>query len=215
MPLTFISGPVRSGKSAFAEALAARKGLPVAYVATARADANDPEWVERLAFHAARRPPAWALIETAAPRGRDLAEVALAASAAGVLIVDSLGTWLADRMSASLEGVPEGSRVDACALEEEARLLADALTASPAHIVAVSEEVGWGIVPEHPSGRLFRDVLGRLNRRLAQAAERAYLVVNGFALPLNDLAAARLDSACACGALREDGEGARKPIVSL
>jgi len=208
MPLTFIAGPVRSGKSSFAEDLAGRKQLPVAYVATARADADDPEWIDRLARHAARRPPAWSVIETAAPHGRDLASVVLAASASSVVLVDSLGTWLADRMSV---GLPH---VDALALEGEAHALADALSASPAHIITVSEEVGWGIVPEHPSGRLFRDVLGRLNMRLAHAAERAYLVVNGFALPLHDLAAAGLGSACACGAGREGGNRVRTTIVS-
>jgi adenosylcobinamide kinase/adenosylcobinamide-phosphate guanylyltransferase len=206
MPLTFISGPVRSGKSAFAEDLAARRGLPVTYVATARADADDPEWVERLARHAARRPPEWSVIETAAPHGRDLAAIALAASASSVLLTDSLGTWLADRMSAHLERA---------SLEEEAERLAEALAASPACVVVVSEEVGWGVVPEHPSGRLFRDVLGRLSRRLAQTAEQAYLVVNGLALPLKDLAMVPLGSACACGALREGSAGARTSIASF
>jgi adenosylcobinamide kinase / adenosylcobinamide-phosphate guanylyltransferase len=210
MPLTFIAGPERCGKSGFAEDLARRKQLPVTYVATARAEADDPEWVERLARHAAARPPAWSLIETAAaPHGRDLSTVVLDASAASVLLVDSLGTWLADRMSA---GLPQ---IDALALEADAHSLAEALTASPAHVIAVSEEVGWGIVPEQRSGRLFRDVLGRLNQRLALAAERAYLVVNGFALPLRDLAAAGRDWACACGARREGDEGARTSIVSF
>lgn len=209
MPLTFIAGPVRSGKSTFAEDLAGRKQLPVAYVATARADADDPEWVDRLARHVAGRPPAWTVIETAAPHGRDLAAVVRSASASSVVLVDSLGTWLADRMSVHLP------RVDALALEEEAQAAADALTASPAHLITVSEEVGWGIVPDHPSGRLFRDVLGRLNKRLAHAAQQSYLVVNGFALPLHDLAAVGRAPACACGAVREGGDGVRTSIVSF
>jgi adenosylcobinamide kinase/adenosylcobinamide-phosphate guanylyltransferase len=209
MPLTFISGPVRSGKSRFAEDLAGRKQLPVAYVATARADPDDPEWVDRLERHVARRPPAWSVIETAAPHGRDLSAVVRSASASSVVLVDSLGAWLADRMSVALP------RVDARALEEEAHALADALTESPAYLITVSEETGWGIVPEHPSGRLFRDVLGDLNKRLAHAAERAYLVVNGLALPLHDLSGARLEPACACNAVREGVDGVRTTIVSF
>jgi adenosylcobinamide kinase/adenosylcobinamide-phosphate guanylyltransferase len=212
MPLTFITGPVRSGKSDFAEELARRVKLPVTYVATARADAGDPEWVRRIALHAARRPPAWSVLETAAPHGCDFREALAGANASSVMLVDSLGTWLADRMSAQLERVPGGA-LDADLLEEEACALVCALAACPARTIVVGEETGWGIVPEHASGRLFRDVLGRLNRRLAQEAESAYLVVSGFALPLHELAAERLGSACAWSAVREESGGARKPIV--
>jgi adenosylcobinamide kinase/adenosylcobinamide-phosphate guanylyltransferase len=191
MPLTFITGPVSS------------------YVATARADPEDPEWAQRLARHAARRPPSWSLVETASPHGRDLAALILAANEAGVVLVDSLGTWLADRMNVHLP------RIDALALEEEAHALADALTVSGAHLIAVSEEVGWGIVPVHPSGRLFRDVLGALNKRLALAAQRAYLIVSGMPLPLNDLTARRRDPECAGNMVEEESGGAGTSLVSL
>jgi adenosylcobinamide kinase/adenosylcobinamide-phosphate guanylyltransferase len=187
MSLTFITGPVRSGKSRFAERLALESGLAVTYVATARTDRDDAEWVARLAHHAARRPASWALLETALPGAADLAQVAREARASDVLLVDSLGTWLADQMERSAACAPGGT-TDPGALEAAGGRLGDAVVTSAARIVLVSEEVGWSVVPEHASGRLFRDALGRLNQRLAREAERAYLVVSGFALDLAALA---------------------------
>jgi adenosylcobinamide kinase/adenosylcobinamide-phosphate guanylyltransferase len=184
MSLTFVTGPVRSGKSRFAERLAVETRLPVIYVATAHVDCDDAEWVARLSHHAARRPAQWGLIETAAPQGRDLAEVLRRSKAGSVLLVDSLGTWLADRMA-----LPGGEAApDAAQVEADGDALCDAFAASAATVVLVSEEVGWSVVPDHPSGRLFRDSLGRLNQRLALQADRAYLVVSGFALDLRHLA---------------------------
>ncbi|HTV75170.1 MAG TPA: bifunctional adenosylcobinamide kinase/adenosylcobinamide-phosphate guanylyltransferase [Candidatus Acidoferrales bacterium] len=185
MSFIFVTGPVRSGKSRFAERLVVQTQLPVTYVATARTDRDDAEWVARLAHHAARRPPSWALIETAVPGGPDLAEVVRHAPSSSALLVDSLGTWLADQMG---RGAEPSYGADAGALEAAGERLRDAVVASAAHIVLVSEEVGWSVVPDHPSGRLFRDVLGRLNQRLAREADGAYLVVSGFALDLGLLA---------------------------
>jgi adenosylcobinamide kinase / adenosylcobinamide-phosphate guanylyltransferase len=187
MSLTFVTGPVRSGKSRFAERVAVETQLPVIYVATAAVDPGDAEWVARIAHHAARRPAAWQVIETAAPSGRDLGDVLRRARAESVLLVDSLGTWLADQMGR--RGMLGGDGApNATALEAQGEALCVALAASAASVVLVSEEVGWSVVPDHPSGRLFRDSLGRLNQRLAAQAEHAYLVVSGFALDLRHLA---------------------------
>jgi adenosylcobinamide kinase/adenosylcobinamide-phosphate guanylyltransferase len=175
MPVTFVTGPVRSGKSRFAERLARERGGDVVYVATARVDPDDAEWVARIAHHAARRPAAWRVVETAA---------AGAAPAGTTLLVDSLGTWLAEAMSRALETSGETAALDAAALEADLTAVARALLASPAHAIVVGEEVGWGLVPAYPAGRVFRDVLGRVQQELAQGAARAYLVVAGFALDL-------------------------------
>lgn len=187
MSLTLVTGPVRSGKSRFAERLALETQLPVIYVATAGVDPTDAEWVARLAHHAARRPASWRVIETALPSGSDLADVVRGSSAESVLLIDSLGTWLADQMGRRAEvagDVTDG----AAALEALGDALGEAFAVSAAPIVLVTEEVGWSVVPDHPSGRLFRDSLGRLNQRLARQADRAYLVVSGFALDLRGLA---------------------------
>jgi adenosylcobinamide kinase/adenosylcobinamide-phosphate guanylyltransferase len=184
MPLTFVTGPVRSGKSRFAERLAVQSGGDVAYVATARTDPSDAEWVARIAHHVARRPASWRTIETALLGAPSLAAIAGDGRAGAVLLVDSLGTWLAAEMSARFEVGGEPAALDVDALEAECTRTADALAASSAHAIVVGDEAGWGLVPPYPSGRIFRDVLGRMQQRLAARADRAYLVVAGYAIDL-------------------------------
>jgi adenosylcobinamide kinase/adenosylcobinamide-phosphate guanylyltransferase len=180
--LIFITGPVRSGKSAFAEQLAHKSGKLVTYVATARIDLSDPEWVERIAHHCARRPADWEVVEVGGAGKPALAMLLRDTPEERVLLVDSLGAWLADRMLAY-----DGDIAHASALEKEAGDLLEALCGSSAGVILVGEEVGWGIVPPYPSGRLFRDILGRLQQRVMREAEQAYLVVAGHALDLHAL----------------------------
>jgi adenosylcobinamide kinase/adenosylcobinamide-phosphate guanylyltransferase len=175
VPSIFITGPVRSGKSRFAERLARERCGDVTYVATARHDPGDPQWVERIARHAARRPAGWRLVETAADGAPSLESVCAEAAATETLVVDSLGTWLAAQMAPGVD--PE-------LLEARAHEAVSALLGTRAHAIVVGEEVGWGIVPAYPSGRLFRDVLGRAQQRLAAHSASAFLVVAGFALDL-------------------------------
>jgi len=184
VPLTFVTGPVRSGKSRFAEGLALAADGEVIYVATARPDPGDAEWTARIAHHLARRPASWRLVETAAG-GPPLATLARDAARGTTLLVDSLGTWLAHEMTVQLAAAGPGGEVDAPLLERDANAAVDALLASAANAIVVGEEVGWGLVPPYPAGRIFRDVLGRVQQRLAARAARAYLVVAGFALDLN------------------------------
>jgi adenosylcobinamide kinase/adenosylcobinamide-phosphate guanylyltransferase len=166
---------VRSGKSRFAERLALERGGDVTYVATARADPDDAEWSARLAHHAARRPAHWALVETARPGAPSLEAIARDAGPERTLVVDSFGTWLASWMQ-------PGSAADR--LEAMADAAVDALVATRAHAIVVGEEAGWGLVPPYPAGRIFRDVLGRAQQRLAAGSRGAYLVVAGFAIDL-------------------------------
>jgi len=183
--LTFVTGPVRSGKSRFAERLALDAGGEVLYVATARADANDPEWVARIAHHAARRPRDWRVIETARAHPLELAELFATAGTAQTLLVDSLGTWLADRMSTRFEHGGEREANDEDALDAEIGRVVTAALATTARAIVVGEEVGWGLVPPYRSGRVFRDVLGRAQQRLATRGEDAFLVVSGRAIDLS------------------------------
>jgi len=185
VPCIFITGPVRSGKSRFAERLARERGAPVIYVATARPDPGDPEMTARIAHHAARRPPEWDVVESAAPGAPSLVSLASEAAAAQTLLVDSLGTWLAHCMAQAFARSGEGAALDARALEAEAAATAAALAGTRALAIVVGDEVGWGVVPEYPSGRVFRDVLGRMQQRLARSSERAHLVVAGYALELH------------------------------
>lgn len=178
---------MRSGKSRFAESLARAReatGASVTYVATARVANDDAEWIARLAHHAASRPRSWRVIETARLGAPSLRELARAATAGETLLVESLGTWLADRMSSRFESGGEAASLDAAGLEVEANDAVDAILACDAHAIVVGEEVGWGLVPPYPAGRIFRDVLGRAQQRLAAHASQAYLVVAGFAIDI-------------------------------
>ncbi|MGA3036241.1 MAG: bifunctional adenosylcobinamide kinase/adenosylcobinamide-phosphate guanylyltransferase [Vulcanimicrobiaceae bacterium] len=180
--LTFITGPVRSGKSSLAQRLALRSGRHVIFCATATVDADDEEWSARIAQHQAERPKDWTTIETSVPQGTDVLTALANAASNQIVIVDSVGTWLADVMGKHPVGTSVVEWHDQ--IEGHALGLGDALEKCAADVIVISEEVGWGIVPVHVSGRVFRDVMGRTNQRLCAFAKEAFLVVSGVALDL-------------------------------
>lgn len=170
-----MTGGVRSGKSRHAEGLLAGTA-DVTYIAPGRrADGGDPDWDARVSLHRSRRPAGWSTVETA-----DL-ENALR-GAEGPVLVDCLGTWLTALVDdeqlweapADTVDTVVGARVDA---------VCDALRARP-QAVLVTNEVGYGVVPEHRSGRLFRDLLGTVNQRVATVCDEVHLVVAGRVLKL-------------------------------
>jgi adenosyl cobinamide kinase/adenosyl cobinamide phosphate guanylyltransferase len=161
--ITLVLGGARSGKSAVAEALAARLPAPVTYIATAAVEPGDADHVARVAAHQARRDPAWATVEATG----DALAGALRATAGSVL-VDSLGTWLTGHEQLA------GDVADLCA----------ALAGRDGDTVVVSEEVGLGVHPSSELGRRFRDALGEANVAVAAVADSVLLVVAGRVLPL-------------------------------
>lgn len=170
--IILITGPARSGKSEWAEQLAAQLGKSVIYVATARVDIHDEEWQQRILLHQNRRPVDWQTLEVP----RDLASTLISSQASSCLLVDSLGTWLANFLEES----------EASWQTIQAELLVS-LAASAADTILVAEETGWGVVPAYPVGRLFRDRLGTLVRGVSAIAQSAYLVTGGYVLNLTQL----------------------------
>ena len=164
--LTLVLGGARSGKSRYAESLITALPPPWIYVATA--EARDAEMAERIAAHQARRGAGWRTLET--PRGDIVG--ALAARGKTPLLVDCLTLWLSNALLA-------GSDIDV-----EIERLDDALMQATAPLVLVANEVGFGIVPDNPLGRRFRDAQGRLNQRIAARADRVVLVVAGLPLTI-------------------------------
>jgi adenosyl cobinamide kinase/adenosyl cobinamide phosphate guanylyltransferase len=158
--ITLVLGGVRSGKSDAAERLVAAAGGPVTYVATGMV--TDADMAARIEAHRARRPARWSTVEVAGDLAGALRRCA------GTALVDSLGTWLA--------GV-EDFAVDADDL-------CDALVTREGDTVLVSDEVGLSVHPPTEVGRRFQDALGSLNRRVADVADDAVLVVAGRLLPL-------------------------------
>ncbi len=170
--LTLVTGPSRSGKSEWAEAIARQAGHPVLYIATSQLSADDPEWAARIQQHQQRRPESWQTWEVP----EHLADAIADAPRQHIILVDSLGTWLAN------------------CLEQEADLwqatqtqLLQVLQGQENPVILVAEEVGWGLVPPYPSGRLFRDRLGTLVRQLGAVADQVYLVTAGYALDVKQL----------------------------
>jgi adenosylcobinamide kinase/adenosylcobinamide-phosphate guanylyltransferase len=174
---TLIIGGARSGKSRFAERLVAGAG-EVTYVAPGYPAGADADWAQRVAAHQARRPGHWRTVETT-----DVAGVLAAAGADSVILVDCLGTWL----TRVLDDVGAWSDVDGWRERADDRVDAAsrAFTACRGTVVAVTNEVGLGVVPPTPAGRTFRDLLGRVNQGFGATADGLYLVVAGRALDLS------------------------------
>jgi adenosylcobinamide kinase / adenosylcobinamide-phosphate guanylyltransferase len=170
MSLVFLIGGARSGKSSLAVRLAAESGAPVVFIATG--EARDPEMAERIALHRAERPAAWKTVEEPVA----LQGALEAAPRESCVVVDCLSLWVANLL--------EGSAAD---VEEEARAAAAVAAARVAATVAVTNEVGLGVVPATQLGRAYRDVLGRVNGIWADAADEAYFVIAGKALRLGDV----------------------------
>lgn len=169
MPLTLLLGGARSGKSTLAVRRAEACGAPVVFVATA--EARDAEMHDRIARHRAERPAAWSTLE--APH--DLEATIGQATAEDTVILDCLSLWVANLM----ERGDDPGAVEAAA--ERAAHLAEQRTG---RVIAVSNEVGMGVVPAYPLGRSYRDQLGRVNAIWARHAEEALLVVAGRTLAL-------------------------------
>ncbi|MEX5719408.1 bifunctional adenosylcobinamide kinase/adenosylcobinamide-phosphate guanylyltransferase [Geodermatophilus maliterrae] len=168
MSRVLVLGGSRSGKSAHAESLVAGRA-DVVYLATSTPAAGDGEWARRVAAHRARRPAGWTTLETTAPS--DLLR-------GGTVLVDSVTTWVAALMDETGVWADEPGALDRLAGRCDA--LVNSWTMTPAHVVAVSDEVGLGVVPETRSGRLFRDTLGEVNQRLAGTADEVWFVVAGL-----------------------------------
>jgi adenosylcobinamide kinase/adenosylcobinamide-phosphate guanylyltransferase len=181
--ITLVTGPVRSGKSAYALKLASESPHTPVFVATYDVAPNDPEMAERIARHRIER-GAMRTIEAGERSGPTLVEVLANAEHGEVLIVDSLGTWLAGHLFA-LEDLAGTDPVAAAReLERRTGALLPALDGLRADAIVVSEETGWGIVPPTVLGRLFRDQLGRTTAAVAGRAGAACLVVAGYAVDL-------------------------------
>ncbi len=171
-----ITGGVRSGKSRHGESMF--KDREVNYVApgpTPEVDC-DADWVARIKAHQARRPAAWTTVETVE------VDSVLASSDRAVLI-DCLGTWLSAIIDRAQAWERPSEEVLAL-VEAELAALVVALAESSQDVVLVTNEVGLGIVPEHRSGRIFRDMLGVVNQRVAEVCDEVHLVIAGRVLRL-------------------------------
>ncbi|MGE5576798.1 MAG: bifunctional adenosylcobinamide kinase/adenosylcobinamide-phosphate guanylyltransferase [Syntrophothermus sp.] len=206
--LILVLGGVRSGKSRFAEELAAKLAvkhvakstLPrasqpvpkVAYLATAQV--MDQEMEERVRLHRLRRPQSWTTVECALDAA---AAVGREGRDSQVLLLDCLTIYISNLLLKQFHarpGLETAEVVDSSTAEEiedtvlaEVDLLVKNALASRAAVIVVSNEVGAGVVPDYPLGRLFRDLAGRANQLLAGAADEVYALLAGIPVDIKAL----------------------------
>ena len=204
--LILVTGGARSGKSSFAERLAADRAAPpagsgrVTYLATS--EILDEEMAARVATHRAARPDVWSTVECPLEVPGAVREHA---ATTDVFLLDCVTFWTTNLLFSG--GAFGGSRPpdegfnydDSLLPAEEERAAAarvasavddliGALRETGSRLIAVTNEVGLGVVPEYPLARLYRDQLGWANQRLARAADEVYLLVAGLALDVKTLA---------------------------
>ncbi len=170
--LELILGGARSGKSRFAERLAANSGLAVTYIATSQP--LDGEMTERIAHHRERRPAHWTLVEEPLQLARELRAQA---AAERCLLVDCLTLWLTNLLMLD----------DAARLAEERDALLECLDGLPGRILLVSNETGLGVVPLGELTRRYVDEAGWLHQAVAERAQRVTFMVAGLPMTLKDV----------------------------
>jgi adenosylcobinamide kinase / adenosylcobinamide-phosphate guanylyltransferase len=167
---TLITGGCRSGKSARAVAIAsANPAADKFFVATA--EPLDDEMRARIEHHRRCRPPDFQTIEE--PRKLE-AVVESLRGRAGVVVVDCLTLWISNLLT----------ELDDDTILRRSERLANVLAHAPFSAIVVTDEVGWGVVPDNPVGRRFRDLLGWTNQRIARTADEVVLMVAGYPLQL-------------------------------
>jgi adenosylcobinamide kinase/adenosylcobinamide-phosphate guanylyltransferase len=178
--LTLVVGGVRSGKSRFAEQLAAAYPA-VVYLATAdvRASAADAEMTERIERHQQRRAalgPGWRTVEEPWEVAAALTAADQASGAGACILVECVPLWVTNL----LLGLPGRPALDPAQIWVRVEGVVEAATAAGGRVIVVSNEVGWGILPDNALARRFGDVLGEANQRLAQAAAEVHACLAGI-----------------------------------
>lgn len=177
MTLTYITGGIRSGKSEFAEQLAATNGGTVLYVAFGME--IDTEMKKRINTHKERRPIEWGTLEET----NQLVKYQSVYQAYDVILVDCISSWLANKCME----VPEKELKEECSKADiinEVKEWLNKIQADQRQMIVVSNEVGLGGIAISPLGRFFQDILGIVNKMIAQEADFAYAVFSGIPLRL-------------------------------
>ena len=176
MHFTLVTGGARSGKSDYAERLALERGEPTTFVATAQP--LDTEMAERIARHRSQRPASWTTVEAPVR-----AAYAVSSARAPIVLLDCV-TLLAS--NALLSAQAAGSDGEA-AIRAEVDALLLARERREGRLIAVTNEVGLGVVPPTELGRRYRDALGAANRQLAAAADVVIFMVSGIPMVLRPI----------------------------
>lgn len=174
-----ITGGARSGKSRFAQELAARSNEAVLFVATAVA--GDDEMRQRIEEHRRSRPAAWFTLEVTTDIGSQIKQKI---GGTRLVIVDCITLLVNDIFSQYSHQADE--QIDASLIEKEVTVeidkLLECISDTDANFIIVTNEIGTGLVPANKVSRLYRDLLGKANQMLAARADEVYLMVSGLPL---------------------------------
>lgn len=176
--LVLVLGGSRSGKSEFAESIAGQMGGSVTYIATTAV--RDREMADRVKLHRARRSQDWVTVE----EEKDVSRVVSNGREGDVFLLDCVTVWITNLILDN-----QLTEQDLKAGEKERYIMEKVFQLTDtvengAHLILVSNEVGLGLVPEYPLGRLFRDLAGKVNQVLAAKADQVYFVVAGLPLEI-------------------------------
>ncbi|SFG48264.1 adenosylcobinamide kinase /adenosylcobinamide-phosphate guanylyltransferase [Desulfotomaculum arcticum] len=179
--IVLVIGGARSGKSAVAESYASNLANKVVYIATA--GVQDEEMARRVKLHRERRPENWSTVEEKQCLGAALTKL----QPGSVVLVDCLTiwitNWLLDQTVEELSAEAKETRI----MQEAANFI-QAAQDNKLKLIMVSNEVGYGLVPDNELGRLFRDISGRVNQYVAAVADKVFLVISGIPLEIKSLA---------------------------
>lgn len=180
MTRTLVFGGARSGKSAYAEKLAADSGKEVIYIATAQA--GDAEMAARIALHRQRRNLGWTTVEEAQALGEVITRWS---TPDRIVLIDCLTVWLSNLLFSQEQDFPEiGEIIPPACFQQQRDGFLQVLEQAGGDVVMVSNEVGMGIVPQGSVSRWFVDEAGRLNQAVAARCERVVWVAAGLPLAL-------------------------------
>jgi adenosylcobinamide kinase/adenosylcobinamide-phosphate guanylyltransferase len=179
--LIFILGGARSGKSTYAQRLAERSGKSIAFIATAQA--GDDEMSARITKHRADRPAEWTTLEI---QQNIAAHLKAHPTQAELYLLDCMTLLVANILFQYTEGEVTDEQKAADAIKAEVDELLAHIRTQKADWIIVSNEVGLGLVPPYPLGRIYRDLLGIANQRLAAAADEVYMLVAGIPVPIHE-----------------------------
>lgn len=179
--LHFVFGGARSGKSRFSESLVGAVGDNVLYVATAQV--LDDEMRRRVAAHKARRPASWDTLEAYSRTFDKLSGKLLDSKTYQGVIIDCIAVW-ASNIIITLPEISSEDYAQSIIIPELKKLFTIVANHPETTFVAVSNEVGLGIIPSYPLGRLYRDILGRINQEIVQHAKTANFLIAGMPMKI-------------------------------
>lgn len=182
--IILVLGGARSGKSYFAERMAQNSGLEVVYVATS--EVRDEEMALRVKKHRDRRPAHWRTVEEPLAPEEEISKVA---GPSKIILFDCITLWVSNLLLHRKLPYPgAGTDEKEKYILKKIEKLLELLRSNNTSAILVSNEVGWGIVPENYLARTYRDIIGRVNQLCARYASRVYLTVAGLPVEIKSLA---------------------------